>query len=211
MQTNTDTLGAYVFNGLETPGIYKLKVVPGEGSENIEESVILENKGNTIQCKYVDVQLPSTYSGTVKPEEETQVEIKTSYKSVTKVSLTFPSGSVDAETGISIVQLPFVNVPVKRNEEVTDAESVPPFFIVKILPTGAVQELKQPMQLTIGTIIKNSTYLKWLYLYKLENNEWKRQDVEVSFNSKENRYEVSLSSFGTYCLLYTSPSPRDCD
>lgn len=86
MQTKTDTLGAYVFNGLETPGIYKLKVVPGEGSENIEESVILENKGNTIQCKYVDVQLPSTYSGTVKPEEETQVEIRRA----TNRSLKFP-------------------------------------------------------------------------------------------------------------------------
>lgn len=200
MQTKTDTLGAYVFNGLETPGIYKLKVVPGEGSENIEESVILENKGNTIQCKYVDVQLPSTYSGTVKPEEETQVEIKTSYKSVTKVSLTFPSGSVDAETGISIVQLPFVNVPVETDGKVVEAREVPPFFILKILPSSGSSELKQPMTLTIGTIIKNETYLKFLSLYKLENDQWKKQDAEVIFNADENRYEVSMATFGTYML-----------
>ena len=200
LQTKTDTLGAYTFSGLKTPGIYKLKFIGGEGYEDVEESVLLENEGNTVQCKYVDVQLPVVYSETVKPEEETSIEIRSTYKSVSDVFLSFPVGAVDAESGIRIVQLPYVNVPVETDGKVVEAREVPPFFILKILPSSGSSELKQPMTLTIGTIIKNETYLKFLSLYKLENDQWKKQDAEVIFNADENRYEVSMATFGTYML-----------
>ena len=130
LQTKTDTLGAYTFSGLKTPGMYKLKFIGGEGYEDVEESVLLENEGNTVQCKYVDVQLPVVYSETVKPEEETSIEIKSTYKSVSDVFLSFPAGAVDAESGIRIVQLPFVNVPVETDGKVVEAREVPPFFIL---------------------------------------------------------------------------------
>lgn len=200
LQTKTDTLGAYAFSGLKTPGIYKLKFIGGEGYEDVEESVLLENEGNTVQCKYVDVQLPVVYSGSVKPGEETQIQIKTTYKSVANVFLSFPAGAVDVESGIRIVQLPFVNVPVETKEKIVEAREVPPFFVLKISPSGGNSELKLPMKLTIGTIIKNKTYLKFLSLYKLEDNQWKKQDAEVVFNTDENRYEVSMATFGTYML-----------